>query len=1337
LVFVIDSILRGENIVFQVLTCYPQGEKMPAALYRKFLMLFSAFVLGAALLNAAYLHDMPMTLYQPDGTKIECFASGDEYHNWLHDKNNYTIIRDPQTGYLCYAEPDGQNVKAGRLVVGSGDPHAAGLSAGINISEAAYKELRRSKFAAPAERDAPTTGTINNVVIFIRFSGESEFGQNISVYDGWFNSSTNSQKNYYLEASYNQLTVNTNFFPAPQSSMVVSWQDSHARAYFQPYNATTNPTGYNGDDDRRNREFTLLQNAIAGVASQVPTGLNIDSDGDGRADNVVFLVSGSAGEWSSLLWPHRWAIYDRTVYLNGKRVYDFNLQLQDFLASRGVGVICHEFFHTLGAPDLYHYTSNGIDPAGSWDLMCSDQNPPQHMTAFMKWKYGDWISSVPTIYLGQQYTLNPLASSTGNCFRINSNNASQYYMVEFRKKTGTFESSVPGSGLLIYRIDTSAGDGNADGPPDEFYVYRPNGTTTVNGTISSAYFSQESGRTSISNTTNPAPFLSDGSAGNLNLYSIGSAAGTTLTFSLGVPTIDFSVNPSPQEFDDASFPPSGWINPVVSGTYLFERVTSGTNPTVSPQSGAGMVCYKSYSAASGSAALLASPRLTCNEIESFSYGFSFYMYRDTGYNTRADRIELYLSTLPDMSGTNTLLGTINRYTGYEPIVATAGWYQYSYSLPLPSSGYYYIVFKAISVYGNNMFLDSFSVRKTLLPPPAALSLLPANNAVSVSVSPSFTWSSGGGYPSYYLLYLGTNNPPTNILNGQNIGNVLTYSYTGTLSYLTQYYWQIMPANDSGTASDCPVWSFTTCSDPRIAALPYSQNFDAWVAPTLPYGWTAYVSSSSVNAAVRNLQSPNSYAVSPPNCMLLTNSTDTAADLRLVSPEILVPMSILRLKFSARGLSTGFSLQVGTMNSPSGTFTSLGTFNLTNVMQTITVSLAGYSGSDSFIAIKHGLGGASRSIYIDDLSLEELLSNDLAVSSVQTQGLGTPGVPLDFSVEITNNGVQTQSSYRIQLLSSSRTILSSLDVAEALLPGASAVHVLSWTPTVQQTLNVYAHVILNNDSYSANNVSVPAPVSVGSYVPEVGDPQTTTKTNYLPLNFNQKNSISETIYLASELQMSAGSVTAIAYQSNFVQSLAGQAVKIWMKNTADTNLSSGWQSFAGYTLVFDGQVNFPSGANTIVIALQSPFPYTGNNLALRLNRPADTYNYNSNNQFYCQSVTDTPNRSRYLASSTTTYDPTNPSAAGTLSSYVPVTGFAVIDYVPAVLATPSVATSLVQQGVQLSWNAVPGANRYRIYASPDPTVWQDTPLAEQNQTSYTLTNPGNRMFFKVIAVYLAP
>ncbi|MCD8480033.1 MAG: M6 family metalloprotease domain-containing protein [Candidatus Cloacimonetes bacterium] len=324
----------------------------------------------------------------------------------------------------------------------------------------------------PETRDAPTTGTINNVVIFIRFAGESEFGQNISTYDGWFNSNASSQKNYFLEASYNQLTVNSHFYPVPSSGFVVSWQDSNPRSYYQPYHATTNPNGYNGDTERRNREFTLLGNACNGVNSAIPSNLVIDSDNDGRVDNVVFVISGSSDGWSDLLWPHRWAIYDRTVYLRGKRVYDFNLQLRDFLNSQNVGVICHEFFHTLGAPDLYHYTSNGISPVGSWDLMEANTNPPQHMGAYMKHKYGNWISSIPTITADQAYTLNPLTMSTGQAYRINSTHPNQYYVMEYRRKMGTFENSLPGSGLLVYRIDTRY-NGNASGPPDEVYLYRP------------------------------------------------------------------------------------------------------------------------------------------------------------------------------------------------------------------------------------------------------------------------------------------------------------------------------------------------------------------------------------------------------------------------------------------------------------------------------------------------------------------------------------------------------------------------------------------------------------------------------------------------------------------------------------------------------------------------------------------------------------------------------------------------------------------------------------------------------------------------------------------------
>jgi M6 family metalloprotease-like protein len=1581
-------------------------------------------------LHGAYLNNVPVSITQPDGTKIDCLASGDEYHNWLHDKDNYTIIRNSVNGYYCYAEKSGNEVVASSLIAGKDLPQMRGINPGVNISEAAYKEMRKTKFYMPTERDAPTTGTINNIVIFIRFSDETEYGESISNYTGWFNTGTSSLKSYYQEASYNQLTVNTTMYPAAVNNLVVSWQDSHPRAYFQPYDATTNPTGYDGDTERRSREFTLLQNACTGVSSSIPSSLNIDSDGDGRVDNVVFVVKGSAGAWSSLLWPHRWSLYDRYVYINGKRVYDFNFQLQTFLASRGVGVICHEFFHTLGAPDLYHYVSNDISPAGSWDIMQSDQNPPQHMTAFMKWKYGHWISSIPTITTDQQYTLNPLTSSTGNAYRINSNNANQYYVVEFRKKTGTFENSIPASGLLVYRIDTSCGDGNADGPPDELYIYRPGGTTTVDGTVSSANFSLETGRTKINSTTNPSPFLQDGSAGNLSLYGIGSSAGTTMSFSKGVApivTISFSPNPQTEGFDVSSYMPEGWENQPIAGAQMFERVTTGGSPTCSPQSGSGMLRYNSFSAANGNSAYLASPRIDCSSVGVYSYSFSFRMYRDTGYSSNADRFEVYYNSTQNLSGTPSLLGTINRYIGMAPAVGSAGWYQYSYNLTLPTSGYYYVVLKAISAYGNNMFIDSFSFTRTVIPPNAAISPSPPDLTTELNFTQALSWSSGGGNPSAYKLYLGTNNPPSNIVNGTNLGNVLNYIPPGGMPLGSTIYWKIVPTNSGGDASNCPVWRFSTiadtsifpmaeafgstgtsfpptnwtrwsgqlaepavlatntsiwgqddwtnivtapvnysartniygtnrygwlispllnlpanamlvfdlaltdyansnpitsdangttgtddqfavligdgitwasanlirkwdnagsayvynnisstgdkvyldlsayagykyialygasttsnadndlfvdnlvvqtkpatatisCSpeewnagsaelnsiqikqikiyngggstlsvdnafvagssaftlvsspsypisltfgqsatltlqyhptlsgshnaqlvvqsnvsnqtiylsgngvDPRVLNLPYLQNFDTVTVPSLPLGWRAYVNSSSTSAYV---SSSTSYPSSNPNSIAFSNSSDASADIRLVTPEILLPIGSTKLTLYARGSSAGYQLLIGTVPNAdgSGVFSQFASLDLSNVSTAYTFSMAEYTGTDRYIAIKHGVGGTYRSIYIDDFRLEALLNNDLAISGVSGYGLGVVGEGMHYQVSVTNNGLTAQNSYTVKLMAEDRRMeLASLQVNSPLLPDAVATHSLSWIPGTADILNVYALLVFEGDGNLSNNTSSSSTAIVypaDTYLPLSGDPSSESTANMLPISFYWKNSLSETIYLAEELKMASGNLVGLVYKSHFVQELSNKPLKIWLKNTNETDLSAGWSGFTDYVLVFDGVINLPLGTNLLNITLTSPFAYTGANLAVRVNRPMDTEYFNTYNHFFYNDSLSFPNRSRYILSDSIVYDPAAPSALGTLSSSIPLTSFVVDN---AVLATPVV--SIQQQGTSLvlSWDAIPGAVKYRVFGSSSPLLLRDIPIAVTTELSYTLPN-SSIMFFKVVA-----
>ena len=93
-----------------------------------------------------------------------------------------------------------------------------------------------------------------------------------------------------------------------------------------------------------------------------------------------------------------------------------------------------------------------------------------------------------------------------------------------------YEINTPGnaSGMLVYRINGNL-NGNADGPPDEIYVYRPGGTTEDNGNLTEAIFSEGTGRTEINDSTNPSSFLYGGSPGGLNLRDIG-AAGDIIEF---------------------------------------------------------------------------------------------------------------------------------------------------------------------------------------------------------------------------------------------------------------------------------------------------------------------------------------------------------------------------------------------------------------------------------------------------------------------------------------------------------------------------------------------------------------------------------------------------------------------------------------------------------------------------------------------------------------------------------------------------------------------------------------------------------------------------------------
>ena len=198
-------------------------------------------------LSADYVENMEVNLSQPDGTKLDLFITGDEYHRWLHDKDGYTIIQDLNTKYYCWAIlEDGKLVSSGFSI----HEHTAlsiGLLPNINISEESYWEIKE-QFETHNITDSlrtPTTGTIQNLVVFISFLpdpasdpidiGDGIFTESLTEFDAWFNSTDSGSPSvyrYFDQVSNGQLYVQSSFYPVSTGTEVVSYQASEMRSYY-------------------------------------------------------------------------------------------------------------------------------------------------------------------------------------------------------------------------------------------------------------------------------------------------------------------------------------------------------------------------------------------------------------------------------------------------------------------------------------------------------------------------------------------------------------------------------------------------------------------------------------------------------------------------------------------------------------------------------------------------------------------------------------------------------------------------------------------------------------------------------------------------------------------------------------------------------------------------------------------------------------------------------------------------------------------------------------------------------------------------------------------------
>ena len=168
-------------------------------------------------------------------------------------------------------------------------------------------------------------------------------------------------------------------------------------------------------------------------------------------DGIFFLYAGDRVQTNrgGLYWPHR-----STFTHQGNR-WSYYIVQEGGAKMCDISVICHEFGHMLGLPDLYARPEQpGSEGVGVWCAMSNQVGggKPQHFCAWSKEQLG-WITPAlidPTVK--QKLILSPIEDSPKQCFKVLARpDGSEYFLLENRKKKG-FDQSLPAEGLSIWRV---------------------------------------------------------------------------------------------------------------------------------------------------------------------------------------------------------------------------------------------------------------------------------------------------------------------------------------------------------------------------------------------------------------------------------------------------------------------------------------------------------------------------------------------------------------------------------------------------------------------------------------------------------------------------------------------------------------------------------------------------------------------------------------------------------------------------------------------------------------------------------------------------------------------
>ena len=217
-----------------------------------------------------------------------------------------------------------------------------------------------------------------------------------------------------------------------------------------------NISNYNNESD------TALSNLLNdSITAALADGINFSGFGH------IMIYHAGYGEEDSGNTSDIWSMYVPGEFtVSGKKFNGFTIVPERGRDGDPLGVICHEYGHQLGLPDLYDTTkSGGSSTCGTWSLMdypygydSSGKPPPLDMWSkdFLNWVNLDSrkiTSPQPKIELKD--TSSPPIPETTNYLKIpvEVGTTNEYFIIEYRVKGNLLYDNFPSTGVVIWHID--------------------------------------------------------------------------------------------------------------------------------------------------------------------------------------------------------------------------------------------------------------------------------------------------------------------------------------------------------------------------------------------------------------------------------------------------------------------------------------------------------------------------------------------------------------------------------------------------------------------------------------------------------------------------------------------------------------------------------------------------------------------------------------------------------------------------------------------------------------------------------------------------------------------